>query len=184
MDEHDNATLVKVAEAIKKLPLFINDKARTIQDMRAALKEIANRTGGKIDLVIVDFLTRMRLGRGNMYQSVTENAGGIADFAAEFGCASIALAQLGRENEKRITVDASRQGEVRLTDFRDSGAIEELGRTMLGLWGSDDSKPFRKVKISCVKQGEGSLFEVDGVFDTDYMTFGVRKNLLKQSDAA
>jgi replicative DNA helicase len=180
MDEHDKSTLIKVSEAIKTLPLFINARARSLREMRAALKDIANQTGGKIDLVIVDFLTRMEHGHGSTYESVSANAGGIADFATEFGCASIALAQLSRENEKRISADPDRQGEVRMTDFRDSGKIEELGRTILGLWGSDDSKPYRKVKISCLKQGEGGLFDVESVFDTDYMTFGVRKNLLKR----
>lgn len=182
MDEYDNSTLVKVSEAIKHSPLFINAKARTVKDMRLALKEVAQQTGGKIDLVIVDYLGRMSLGRGSKYESVSANANGLAEFATEFGSAVIALAQLSRESEKRTTLDASRQGEVRLTDFRDSGEIEECGRTILGLWGQDDSKPYRKVKISCLKQGEGALFEVDGIFDTDFMTFGARKNLLKQAN--
>ena len=179
MDEHDKSTLIRVSETIKHFPFYINAKARSVREMRLALKEVANQTGGKIDLVVTDFLTKMKLGRGSQYESVTENANGLAEFASEFGCASVALAQLSRESEKRTATDISRQGEVRLTDFRDTGAIEELGRTVLGLWGTDDAKPYRKVKISCLKQGEGSLFEVDGIFDTDYMTFGVRRNLLK-----
>lgn len=180
MDENIQATLIKVGEAIKKLPLFVNAKARTVKDMRLVLKEVSQITGGKVDLVITDFLTKMHYPGNNQYQGVTANANGLADFAAEFGCASIILSQLSRETEKRTSSDPLRQGEIKLTDFRDSGAIEELGRTIFGLWGNDERQGYRTVKMSCLKQGEGGLFEVDGTFDTNFMTFGVRKNLLKQ----
>lgn len=182
MDENTRATLIKVGEAIKKLPLFVNAKARTVKDMRLVLREIAQITGGKIDLVITDFLTKMHYAGNNQYQGVTANANGLADFAAEFGCASIILSQLSRETEKRSASDPARQGEIKLTDFRDSGAIEELGRTIIGLWGNDESAPYRVVKMTCLKQGEGGLFEVDATFDTNFMTFGVRRNLLKQTE--
>ena len=184
MDAHTKQVLVAVSESIKERQLFVNDRARTLKDMRLALKEVARATGGKIDLIITDFLTKMRNEKGNKYESVSENANGLAEFATEFGAASICLAQLNRGNERRTTLDPEQQGKVTLIDFRDSGEIEELGRTILGLWGSDDSRPYRNVKVSCIKQGEGGLFDADAVFDTDFMTFGVRQKLMQAASPA
>lgn len=175
----DKNNLVKMGEAIKHLPLFLNAQARSVEDIRLALKDVARQTGGKIDVVIVDFLTKMKLGKASKYESVSENANGLAGLAIEFGCATIVLAQLSRGVEKRTTLDDADKGRIELTDFRDSGEIEELGRTILGLWGSDTGSPLRKVNISCLKQGEGGLFDMEAVLNTDLMTFGVRKPLWK-----
>lgn len=178
MDQRDRDLLISVGEAIKHFPLFVNAKSRTVQDMRVALREVARQTGGKVDLIITDFLTKMRSGKGSKYEAVSENANGLAEFAMEFDAASVALSQLGREVAKRST-DVGREGEVALTDFRDSGEIEELARTAFALWGNDKTVPNRMVNISCLKQGEGMLFEHQAIFNTDMMTFGVRKSIIK-----
>lgn len=178
MSEYERTRLVAVSEGIKQLPFYINHKARTVSDMRLALREISQKTGGKIDLVLVDFLTKMRLGRGSKYESVSANVNGLAEFAPEFGCASVALAQLSRAVTKRASDEP---GRIELTDFRDSGEIEELGRTMFGLWGDDDTtgQRHRTVTCSCLKQGEGRLFDEPLIFDTHFMTFGVRECLIQ-----
>lgn len=180
MDKHDKDKLVAVSEAIKNLPLYVNHKARTVQDMRLALRQVARETGGRIDLVITDFLTKMRSNKGSKYEAVSENANGLAEFATEFDCASVALAQLSRAVTKRNSTDPTEEGRVEQSDFRDSGEIEELARTILAIWGNDDSTPFRQQTISCIKQGEGTLFDETVLFNTEYMTFGARKDITKQ----
>jgi replicative DNA helicase len=177
MDQTDFARLVETGELIKAIPLHVNAKARTLKDMRLALKQV-ERERGQVDLIITDFLTKMRGGKGSKYESVSENANGLAEFGVEFNAASIALAQLSREVEKRQTVDESERGKVRLTDFRDSGEIEELGRTIFGLWGEDESQPLRDVTMSCLKQGEGRTFDEKLTFNTDTMTFGARRRVV------
>lgn len=160
---------------IEPWPLYVNAKARTIKDMRLALRDVARQTGGQIDLIVTDFLTKMRSDKRSKYEMVSENANGLAEFAIEFNAASIALAQLNRGNENRTATDPLEQGKVKQSDFRDSGEIEELARTILGLWGTDDSNGIRDVNVSCIKQGEGSLFDIVLPFNTDFMTFGVRR---------
>jgi replicative DNA helicase len=178
IDEHTHRRLLGVSEFIKNLPIFINSKARSAKDMRFALKEVSRVTGGEIDLIIVDFLTKMQTGGRNKYESVSENANALALFASEFNAAVICLAQLSREITKRQN-DADGE-KPRLSDFRDSGEIEELGRTVFGLWGADDAAGLRQVNISCLKQGEGQTFDEKLIFNTDFMTFGVRKNLIRE----
>lgn len=179
MDKHDRDKLVAVSEAIKNLPFYVNHKARTLQDMRLALKQIARETGGRIDLIVTDFLTKMRSNKGSKYEAVSENANGLAEFATEFDCASVALAQLSRAVTKRNNGVPAEEGRVEQSDFRDSGEIEELARTILAIWGNDDSQGFRQQTISCIKQGEGTLFDEPVLFNTNFMTFGSRKDITK-----
>jgi replicative DNA helicase len=184
MNEMDYKTLVATSEAMNALPFHINHKARTVKDMRLALKEVARETGGQIDLVVVDFLTKMHSDKKSKYEAVSDNANGLAEFAGEFNCASVALAQLNRGVTKRAVTDLSEEGRVETSDFRDSGEIEELARTILALWGSDDSSPYRNVNISCIKQGEGQTFDEKLIFNTNFMTFGVRKSLVNYQQQA
>jgi replicative DNA helicase len=180
MDERDFQHLIAVSEFIKSLPIFINDRARSTKDMRLALKEVARKTGGEIDLIIVDFLTKMQGTGRSKYESVSENANALSQFASEFNAAVICLAQLSRDITKRQNdIDG---GKPRLSDFRDSGEIEELGRTVFGLWGNDDTSGLRDVNISCLKQGEGQTFDEKLIFDTNFMTFGARNNLIQRGD--
>lgn len=160
-----------VGAKIQHLPLYINAKARTLSDMRIELNSIARQTGGKIDVIIVDFLTKMG-GHGETYERVSRNANGLAQFASDYGAAVICLSQLSRKNVEKAG------GEIDLSHFRGSGEIEELGRTVLGLYGEDDSKHERDVKCACLKQGEGRTFESLLTFNTDYMTFGTRSCLI------
>jgi replicative DNA helicase len=171
--------LAAVKEFIQERPLFVNAKARSLQDMRIALKTVQRLTGGRIDVVIVDFLTKMRLNRQSKYEGVSENANGLAEFAGEFDAAVLCLAQLNRSVTKRTADRPEEIGKVETTDFRDSGEIEELARTIIALWGNSKEIPFSPVNVSCIKQGEGKLFDHEAVFDTDYMTFGVRQCLIQ-----
>jgi replicative DNA helicase len=170
MNSHDFKKLVAVGEFIKTLPLRINHKARTANDMRLALKSVAKDLGGEIDVIMVDFLTKMASSRGSKYESVSYNANCLAEFAVEFNSAVICFSQFSREITKR---DGG-ESKVKLSDFRDSGEIEELGRTVFGLWGSDETNGLRDVQLACLKQGEGMTFDANLVFNTDLMTFGPR----------
>lgn len=173
MNDRDFKKLVAVSEFLKERPFHINHKARTAKDMRLALKETARQTGGEIDLIIVDFLTKMHGAKQNKYESVSYNANCLAEFAVEFNSAVICLAQFHRPEKGKAEEKPSQ------SDFRDSGEIEELGRTVFGLWGNDETKGFREVNISCLKQGEGEIFDEKLVFDTNFMTFGGRQCLIK-----
>lgn len=178
IDDRIIKKLQAVGEHVKAMPFYINAKVKTLSDMRMELNNVARQTGGKIDLIIVDFLTKMN-GKGESYERITNNANGLAQFASDYDAAVVCLSQLGRKNVNRTAQVASEQGKVELHDFRGSGDIEELGRTILGLWGSDESNGVREVHCTCLKQGEGRTFDEVLSFDSQYMTFGVRPNLLR-----
>lgn len=170
INEYDKRRLVAVAENLKDIPLYVNAKARTVADMRIALRDV-QRKAGKIDLVIVDFIQRMTRGKGSAYEGVTNNTIELADLASEYECAVLALSQFSRESTKK-----DRPG---LVDFRDSGAIEELGRTIFALWADESNKVVRPVNFACLKQGEGKTFDLPLAFNVDFMTFGPRRCLIQ-----
>lgn len=181
MNQTDFQRLVRVSEYVGHLNLHINHKARIAKDMRLALKEVARSTGGQIDLIIVDFLTKMSGTKQSKYESVSYNANALAEFASEFNAAVVCLAQLSRDIEKRRaeTETNKDRNKPRLSDFRDSGEIEELGRTIFALWGEDETNGLRDVDFSCLKQGEGQTFDEKLIFNTNFMTFGARKNIVQ-----
>jgi replicative DNA helicase len=87
--------------------------------IRAKLGEIRRRT--PIDLVVVDYLQLMRYPgkEKSLYEKVTDLSRSMKLMAMEFNVPVLLLSQLNRDVEKRG------DGRPRLSDLRDSGAIEQ-----------------------------------------------------------
>jgi replicative DNA helicase len=85
--------------------------------------------GHKLELVVVDYIQRMRPDRqmSKKYEEVSEISAALKDIAKANGVAIMALAQLSREVERR--------GDKRpvLADLRDSGQLEQDADTVIFL---------------------------------------------------
>jgi replicative DNA helicase len=131
--------------------LFIDDSTGcTVPAMRAALRRLAARHS--IRLVIVDYLQLVETtggGARNRYEQVSEISRGIKRLAREFNVPVVVLAQLNRESEKE-----SRR--PRLSDFRDSGSIEQDGDViLLPVRQSDEHADVQAVDLNIAKQRNG-----------------------------
>lgn len=106
----------RITEAYAKLgelPIWIDNSARTISNIRTLAREIKNKNG--LDALIVDYLQLLEaLGKHNTReQEVAEISRGLKSLSLEFKIPVIVMAQLGREaDSKRPT----------LKDMRESGA--------------------------------------------------------------
>ena len=167
LNSADFSKLVAVSEAFKSANLFIDDSSFTLAEMRNSCRTIARETGGVIDLIVLDFLQNMNGDGKTLYEKTSMNSRGFAQICKEFNAAGVALSQISNDAQKR-------EGDPKLSDARDSGAIGEVGRTIIALYDADEAKPYRNVRYKCLKQGEGAQFKGDLIFDTELMTFGGR----------
>ncbi len=121
----------KMADAINRLSLgemSINDDGHLTLDKLIA-RTMAMHASSGVDLVIVDYLQRMRTERGHSRQ--TELAGlsaGICTLAQHLNVPILCACQLNREVEKRNSP------EPRLSDLRECGDFEQDFDTVLLLW--------------------------------------------------
>ena len=126
LDGHQIDTLRAVRDQLAKLPLTIVESAgTTIAQIEARARGIAKmreRKGGRLDVVIVDYLGLVQAGdryRGNMVSELGEIVLGAKNMAKRLGVCVILLSQINRDVEKR---DDKRP---QMSDLRGSGNIEE-----------------------------------------------------------
>lgn len=141
LDQEDYERLSKAAGWLHTLPLWIDDRTgATIPELRMK----ARRLAAKVDLalLVVDYLQLMEGAGENRTQQVGSVSRGLKLLARELSIHVLALSQLSRAVERR---DWKRP---RLSDLRDSGAIEQDADNVLMLWRPefyfDESTPAPK----------------------------------------
>jgi replicative DNA helicase len=124
----DYQKLVAALGRLADAPVFIDDTPGiTISEMRAKARRLQHQMGGRLDLLIVDYLQLMSGGAPggkarfeNRTQEVSAISRGLKLLAKELRVPVIGLSQLSRAPE-------SRGGDHRpqLSDLRESGSIEQ-----------------------------------------------------------
>jgi replicative DNA helicase len=116
----------RLTEAIEKMrgvQLHIDETAGlTSSALRANARRLARQCGGKLSLIVVDYLQLMSGGGGSEENRATELgeiSRGLKMLAKELGCPVIALSQLNRSVEQRP------DKRPMMSDLRESGAIEQ-----------------------------------------------------------
>jgi replicative DNA helicase len=122
-DESDFPKLTSAAGKLANAPLFIDDSAGlSILQLRARARRLHQQYG--IKLFVVDYLQLLhstgRRAQENRQQEISDISSGIKALAKELKVPVIVLSQLNREPEKR-----ERGAEPKLSDLRESGAIEQ-----------------------------------------------------------
>ena len=118
----DLLSIKRVAEEISGSKLFIDDTAGiTINDLRAKARR--RHRDENIQLIAVDYLQLMRSltkqASNSREREIAEISAGLKGLAKELGIPIIVLAQLNRGPEARAG------GTPRMSDLRESGAIEQ-----------------------------------------------------------
>jgi replicative DNA helicase len=124
----------KIASALGTLSsakMFIDDTVNiSVMELRTKARRLKMEQG--LDLLIVDYLQLMQPGQqsrdGNRVQEVSDISRGLKALARELGIPIIALSQLSRQTEAR------EKGEPRLSDLRESGAIEQDADVVIFLY--------------------------------------------------
>ncbi|QMT30483.1 replicative DNA helicase [Alysiella filiformis] len=122
LDEEDWARLNEAVVSLSQSPIFIDETAGlTALEIRARSRRLARRFGGKLGLIVIDYLQLMSgSGRSdNRSAELGEISRSLKALAKELQVPLIALSQLSR------TVEQRNDKRPMMSDLRESGAIEQ-----------------------------------------------------------
>src|SRR5688572_26163468 len=131
LEELDFARIAPAMNDLSEASLYIDDTPNiTSMELRTKARRLQAESG--LDLVIVDYLQLMQATTtnrdANRVQEVSEISRGLKALARELRVPVIALSQLSRQPEMRESK------EPRLSDLRESGAIEQDADLVMFLW--------------------------------------------------
>jgi replicative DNA helicase len=119
-----NAAAIK----LKGKNFYIDDNGTlSSNQVVARARKIAQKLGGKIDLVVVDYL-QLLSDKGEGVQRITDISRALKLAARELDCPVVALSQLNRGLENR------QNKRPILADLRESGAIEQDADTVIMIY--------------------------------------------------
>ena len=170
LPSRDYPKIAVAAGPIGDCKVFIDDHpALNILELRAKCRRLKAQQG--LDMIMVDYLQLMQgVGRQeNRQQEISQISRGLKGLAKELGIPVIALSQLSRAVEQR-----GGEGEPKLSDLRESGAIEQDADLVMFIYrdevyNKDAEKG--KAKIILAKQRNGPTGDVPLTFVADYASF-------------
>ena len=131
LEEMDFTRLAPAMNALAEAPIYIDDTPNiSTMELRTKARRLQAESG--LDLIIVDYLQLMQSSvqsrDANRVQEVSEISRGLKALARE-------LQVPGRRALAALAPDgAARDGEPRLSDLRESGAIEQDSDLVMFLW--------------------------------------------------
>lgn len=162
LEESDFVRIAPAMETLAAAPIHIDDSATaTTMELRTRARRLQAESG--LDMVIVDYLQLMSgssTREGNRVQEVTEISRGLKALARDLNVPVIALSQLSRQPESRG------MPEPRLSDLRDSGAIEQDADVVLFLWrpvnldGEEGNRDGEAINLKVAKHRNGPTGDV------------------------
>jgi replicative DNA helicase len=173
--ERDFPKLTGTAGKLAAAPLFIDDSpALSILQMRAKARRMHQQHG--IKLFVIDYLQLLHSTSRrteNRQQEIADISSGVKALAKELDVPVIVLAQLNREVEKE------KNRKPRLSDLRESGAIEQDADLVAMLYrasnedddGPDPSQEALPVNLLIAKQRNGPTGDVHLTFLKPYTRF-------------
>jgi replicative DNA helicase len=132
LDDVDWHKVSCVLEDLKESKLHIDDSTGlSIEDIERKARQLKAKYGS-LDMIVLDFIQRLKIDTKNMYSELTAAANRLKDLFMELDCCGIVLAQL-----KKNSV-----GMPNASDLKETGAIEEASDVVIFIHTpSPDLKP-------------------------------------------
>ncbi|WHZ12055.1 MAG: Replicative DNA helicase (DnaB) [Burkholderiaceae bacterium] len=150
--------LTEAIEKLRNISLHIDESpGLTVSELRANARRLARQCGGKLGLIVVDYLQLMGVSSSmsdeNRATAIGEISRGLKMLAKELGCPVLALSQLSRGVESRTDKHPM------MSDLRESGAIEQDADVVMFIYRDDyynkDSKEPGVAEVIVSKQRNG-----------------------------
>jgi replicative DNA helicase len=172
LKDSDWKRIVAAAGRLAEAPLFIDDTANlSVLEARAKARRVKAEHGLK--LVVIDYLQLMqgRWRAENRQQEIAEISRSLKALAKELEIPVVALSQLSR------AVEARGESSPRLSDLRESGALEQDADVIMflhrpGLYKDDPPDEERnRTELKIGKQRNGPTGNIELVFKAEYTRF-------------
>jgi len=146
------------------LPMYIDDTASlNIMDFKEKARKSVKNFGVKA--IFVDYLQLLTVyGKNNREQEISTISRTFKGIAKELNIPIIALAQLSRDVEKR-------NGEPRLSDLRESGAIEQDADIVIALHNEEPDAENPLIKVIYLKHRNGEVGHIRLEFEKSKQLF-------------
>ncbi len=176
-EDNDFTRIQQAMSILSEAPIYIDDAASSnILQMRAMARRLQAQHG--LGLIIVDYLQLMEPRNptnNNMVQQMTEISRSLKSLARELNVPVLALSQLTRAVEQRVPQIP------RLSDLRETGAIEQDADVVLFIYREDRYNPETSRKniadIIIAKHRNGPVGKIDLYFDEKIVSY---RNLEKR----
>src|SRR5262245_61177957 len=163
LEELDFARIAPAMNSLSEAPMYIDDTPNiSAMELRTKARRLQAEAG--LDLIVVDYLQLMQATStskdANRVQEVSEISRGLKALARELSVPVVALSQLSRQPEMRESK------EPRLSDLRESGALEEDAALVNFRWrdrerGTDDADADGEVvNLKLAKHRNGPTGEI------------------------
>ncbi len=141
----DRSKIFAAAGEIDKLPIWIDDSSRlTPLEVRSRARRVLGETRSTAGLIIVDYIQLMDFNMDwsgsrpeNRQQEITAISRSMKSVAKELGVPVMVLSQLSRAPERR----EGKSRRPRLSDLRESGAIEQDADAVMFIYQDDTDNP-------------------------------------------
>jgi replicative DNA helicase len=150
------SALSHATDKLRSMPLHIDETGGlTGGELRGNARRLARQCGGKLGLIVVDYLQLMSgAGEENRATELGEITRSLKLLAKELGCPVIALSQLNRSVETRT------DKRPQMSDLRESGAIEQDADIIMFIYRDeyytkDDCREPGVAEIIIAKQRSG-----------------------------
>ena len=156
---------------LSELPIYIDDTAnQTVMQMRSQVRRLQAEQGGKLGLVLIDYLQLMEgSGSENRVQELSRITRSLKGLARELSVPVIALSQLSR------SVEARNNKRPMMSDLRESGSIEQDADLIIMLYRDSyynaDSPDRDIAEVIITKHRNGPTGTVKLLFKSELTTF-------------
>ena len=171
------ADITTVVSKISEAPIYIDDSSSiNALDIRAKSRRLAlelKSQGKKLSMIVVDYLQFMTTARRveSREKEVAEMSRALKSLAKDLEVPVVVLSQLSRKPE-----EGGREGKPKLSDLRESGAIEQDADVVMfvyrdGYYSKDDPDKAKAATIIVAKQRNGPTGDIKLIFSGEYTRF-------------
>jgi replicative DNA helicase len=155
---------------IANAPLYIDDSPNiTLTEMRSKARRLQAEVGGRLGMILIDYLQLMEGAGDNRVQEISRITRGLKGMARELQVPVMALSQLSRG------VEARTNKRPMLSDLRESGSIEQDADVVIMLYRDEYYNPETEdrniAEIIIAKHRNGPTGTVKLLFENQYTRF-------------
>jgi len=163
---------------LSELPIFIDDTANmAVMQMRSQARRLQAESGGKLGIILLDYLQLMEGGSDNRVQELSKITRSLKGLARELNVPVIALSQLSRG------VEARTNKRPMMSDLRESGSIEQDADLIMMIYRDayyNPDTPDRDItELIIAKHRNGPTGTIKLLFDPQFTKF---RNLAKSNN--